>query len=389
MNATLFLQSDIQDPYPIYKSMLEKHTVYRDDNNKIWAIYSYEYCVETLNNSNTGIPAVNPNNGQKLNAKALEILNNLTRLSNGIQHEISKEIAMYLISNAKSINISTIISSLVERNITNHKIDWVDSVCKRLPVLVLLKSFDFEENDCEFISDKTETFVKIMLPQKTKEQVQSINKNSEKLYSIVEKHLSSLSFFDSLFLKISNKYQLSTEEITSVLISNFIGLCIQSFDAGRGLLSNSLLQVIRHQTFSNRIEIEKTVIETLRFDPPIHNTRRIAIKDFYIGESQIKKGDLILIVLASANRDFKKFENAMDFDLERINNNENLTFGIGGHMCLAKYFSIHLATESLWYLFQNYRSISLLENQIQYEPLINARLPKNIWISIDQLKTKL
>ncbi|QOG03877.1 cytochrome P450 [Flavobacterium sp. MDT1-60] len=382
MSSTLFLQSDIHDPYSTYKSMLEKHPVYWDETNKIWTIYSYEYCVEILKNKNAQIPVGNPKNEQKLNEYALKILDNLTRLSNGIQHEISKEIAMLMFSNMKSIDIREITSSLIKSDLVNYKIDWVNSVSKKLPIYVLLKSFGFEENDCEFISEKIESLVKIMLPQKTEEQVLFINRNSEKFYSLVEKHLSSLSFYNSLLIKISNQYNLSSKEIVPIVVSNFIGLCIQSYDAGRGILSNSLLQIIQHETFSNRTEIEKSVIETLRFDPPIHNTRRIATEDFYIGESLIKKGDSILIVLASANYDSEKFEDAMNFDIERINNNENLTFGIGGHMCLAKYFSIHLATEALWFLFQSNKSISLLENQIQYEPLINARLPKEIWISI-------
>ena len=382
MCTTLFLQSDIQDPYSVYESMLEKNPVYWDETNKIWAIYSYDYCVEILKSNKVEIPIVNPNNEQQLNQYALEIQNNLTRLSNGLRHEISKEIAMNVFSNIKSVDISGIISSLIKSDLVATKIDWVNSVCKKLPVLVLLKSFDFEKNDCEFISDKIESFVKIMLPQKTEEQVKAINENSENLYLIVEKHLSSLSFYNSLLIKISNQNYLSIEEITLIAVSNFMGLCIQSFDAGRGILSNSLLQIINNNIYPNKFEIEKSVIETLRFDPRIHNTRRIANEDFYIGESQIKKADSILIVLAAANRDYKKFENAMVFDIERISNNENLTFGIGGHMCLAKYFSIHLATEAIWYLFQNYKSVSLLENQIQYEPLINARLPKNIWIII-------
>lgn len=382
MTSSLFLQSDIHDPYSIYRSMLEKHPIYWDETNKIWAIHSYDYCVEILKNTSTQIPVVNPDNKQKLNEYTLKILDNLTRLSNGIQHEISKEIAIQLFSNMKSVDISKILSSLIENDLLDTKIDWVNSVCKKLPVLVLLKSFDFEENDCDFISKKIESIVKIMLPQKTEEQVRMINENSEKIYLIVEKHLSSLSFYKSLLIKTSNQYHLSKEEIIPIAVSNFIGLCIQSFDAGRGILSNSLLQIIKHKTFLNKPEIEKSVIETLRFDPPIHNTRRIATDDFYIGEGQIKKGDSILIVLASANRDPKKFENEMDFSIDRINNNENLTFGLGGHMCLAKYFSIHLATEALWFLFQNNKTISLQENQIQYEPLINARLPKTIWISI-------
>jgi cytochrome P450 len=382
MTSSLFLQSHTQDPYSIYKSMLDKNPIYWDETNKIYAIYSYEYCVEILKSNKVKIPVVNQNNKQQLNEYAMEILSHLTRLSNGIRHEIAKEIAMQLFSNMRSIDISEIITPLIKSGLIGNEIDWVDSVCKKIPVLVLLKSFDFDEKDCDFISEKIASFIKIMLPQKTEQEVKSINEISGKFYLIVEKHLTSLSFYDSLFIKKSNPFNISIEEIIPIAVSNFIGLCIQSYDAGRGLLSNSLLQIIEHKTFSNRIEIEKSVIETLRFNPPIHNTRRIALEDFCIGESQIKRDDSILIVLASANRDSQKFENAINFDIERINNTENLTFGIGSHMCLAKYFSIHLATEALWCLFQNYKSISLLKNQIQYEPLINARLPKKIWISI-------
>lgn len=382
MTSSLFLQSDVSDPYLIYKTMLQNNPVYWDEISKIWVIYSYDDCTSILKNPKFDIPVINSNNEQKLNKKALEILNNLTRLSNGIQHEIAKEIAILLISKMKSADVKSIFSELIKSNLVDNKIDWVNSVCKKLPVLVILKSFDFKEKDCDFISNQIESFSKIMLPQKTEKQVEYINEISEKIFSIVEKQLSSLNFYESYSSKISKSNSLSLDEIKRTSISNLIGLFIQSFDAGRGILSNSLLQILRNKTSSNKIEIQKSVVETLRFDPPIHNTRRIATEDIIIGESLIKKSDSILIVLASANRDYEKFKNAINFDLERDNNNENLTFGIGGHMCLAKHFSIQLSTDTLRFLFDNYKTIQLLENNIQYEPMINARLPKTIWISL-------
>jgi cytochrome P450 len=382
MSSSLFLQSDIADPYSAYKVILDNNPVYWDETNQIWAIYSYEYCVGILKNPHTEIPIINLNNEQKLNKNALEILANLTRLSNGIQHEITREIAMLLFSNMKSIEINQISSQLIQNNLAENKIDWVNSVCKKLPIFSVLKSFRFKSEDCDFICEKIESFSKIMLPKKSEEQVNLINENAEKLYLIIEKQLLSLSFYKPLLIKISEKHTISVQEIIPIVISNFIGLCIQSYDAGRGILSNSLLQIIQNKIFLDKIQIEKIVIETLRFDPPIHNTKRIATQDFHIDKSLIKKNDSILIVLASANRDPQKFKNAMVFDIERFNNNENLTFGIGGHMCLAKYFSINLTTEALWYLLDEYKTINLLENNVQYEPLLNARLPKNIWISI-------
>ncbi|OMQ09935.1 cytochrome P450 [[Flexibacter] sp. ATCC 35103] len=382
MTSTLFLQSDVQDPYSLYQSMLNKNPIYWDEDNKIWAIYSYEYCVEILKNPEALIPVINLNNEQKLNKHALDILTNLTRLSNGIQHEINREIANLLFQNMKSVEINTILSQLIKDDLIENKIDWVNSVCKKLPLLVVLKSFGFAANDCAFVLDEIEVLVKIMLPDKTEKQIKSINEISETLFLITEKQLSELDFYNHFFNKISKAKVLPPDEIKKITISNVIGLFIQSYDAGRGILSNLLLQIIDYQTFNNKTEIQKSIIETLRFDPPIHNTRRIANIDITLGETTIKKGEKIVVILAAANRDPKKFENESDFDIERFNNNEHLTFGVGGHRCVAKHFSTHLATEALWFLYEQYKTIALLENNIEYEPMINARLPKNIWISV-------
>lgn len=382
MTSTLFLQSDMQDPYSIYQLMLAKNPIYWDEDNKIWAIYSCRHSIEILKNPKAIIPVINPNNEQNLNKHALDILTNLTRLSNGMEHTINREITSLLFSNQKSVDIPALLSQLIKDNLIENKIDWVNSVCKKLPLLVVLKSFGFKENDSGFILNNIEALVKIMLPAKSEEQVKLINEISETIFSITERQLLSFDFYESLLNKISESETLSLDEIKKIAISNLIGLFIQSYDAGRRILSNSLLQILANKSFSDKSEIQKSIIETLRFDPPIHNTRRIANEDIIIGESLIKKNDTILIVLASANRDAEKFENPLIFDFKRSNNDENLTFGIGGHMCLAKHFSINLATEVLWFLFHEYKSITLLENNIKYEPLINARLPKHIWISI-------
>ncbi|OXA92520.1 cytochrome P450 [Flavobacterium hercynium] len=382
MTTTLFLQSDVQDPYAFYKLMLDKNSIYWDEHNEIWGIYSYDYCVEILKNPEALIPFVSHTDGQKLNEHALDILTNLTRLSNGIQHTVNREIANLLFTNLKSVDIPTLLSKLIKNNLVENKIDWVDAVCKKLPLLIVLKSFSFKDDDITFIISKIETLVKIMLPSKSDEEVKLINEFSETIFAIAEKQLLSLDFYESLSHKITESEVHSLDEIKKISISNLIGLFIQSYDAGRGLLSNSLLQIIKHKTFSSKTTIEKSVIETLRFDPPIHTTRRIASADITIGEKIIKKTEAILLVLAAANRDSQKFEEESNFDIERFNNKEHLTFGIGGHQCLAKHFSINLATETLWFLFNEHKTITLLENNITYEPMFNARLPKNIWISI-------
>ena len=130
------------------------------------------------------------------------------------------------------------------------------------------------------------------------------------------------------------------------------------------------------------------MVETLKLEQPIHNTRRVAAKDIHLGNCKVEKGQDLLIVLAAANRDQQQFKNADQYNIERSNNGEHLTFGVGPHRCVAKHFSIHLACEALAFLFQKYKSVNLLTKDIEYEPLINARLPKNILSALTKLKTK-
>ena len=56
MENTLFLQSDIADPYALYERMREHNPVYRDAGNGIWAVYSHAFCTQVLQASTAHIP---------------------------------------------------------------------------------------------------------------------------------------------------------------------------------------------------------------------------------------------------------------------------------------------------------------------------------------------
>ena len=240
MPATLFLQSEEQNPYKLYETML-RNPLYWDSSNNLWAVYSYEGCKAILNNYCAHIPDSNPGNRDGLNEYAWLITTKLARLNNGMQHEIARYTAMLLLNNMKTISINDIIEKQVETGNENGRIDWVNSICKKLPLKVVLKSFDFNEDDCDFISGKIELLTKIMLPNKTPEQVAAINENSKDIYTIIEKHLHDTNFYKLLVNLISEKYKTGPGEVAALCAGNLIGLFIQSYDAGRGILSTFIV----------------------------------------------------------------------------------------------------------------------------------------------------
>lgn len=380
--TTTFLQSAINNPYQLYDTMLSENPIYWDETNKLWAIYSFEGCKAILNSDLAHIPTVDKNG---LNEHALLIIEHLARLNNGVRHEIAKHSAKVIFDKMKIVNIKERLENALNTEGGIMGLDWVNSISKKLPIMIVLHSFDFKKDDFTYISSQIEQLVKIMLPHKTPEQVLAINKISKKVYEITEKHILQTSIFSHVIIELSEKYHIETDKTLSYLVSNLIGLFIQSYDAGRGVLSNSFLQVQNNrnsQLLSDKTYFEKSVIETLRFDPPIHNTRRIADADIEFNNFTFKKGQSIFIMLAAANRDPNKFEKPQIYNIERINNNENLTFGSGGHLCLAKHFSIHLTVEILFHFFQQYPKTKILNKKIEYEPSINARLPKQILVSL-------
>jgi len=88
--VTAFLQSGVEAPFKLYETMLSANPVYWDNENKLWAIYSYENCKAILSNTSAHIPAINLNNKDGLNEYALLMTDQFVRLSNGIQHEFKR-----------------------------------------------------------------------------------------------------------------------------------------------------------------------------------------------------------------------------------------------------------------------------------------------------------
>jgi cytochrome P450 len=386
MKTGLFLQSGIQDPYEIYTSMLDKSPVYKDDQSGLWMLYSYEACDFIFKDLNAFVPETDTHG---LNEPALRIVSKLTRLSNSTQHEIARETLRHLCGTMKPVSTGSILRRILTGIDPRETIDWVQLVAKKLPVAAIAESFGFESDDSHLITSVIEHLVKIMLPAKTDEQICLINDIAPDVYAVAEKHLMTNKTYRSLINTVSLKFSMKREEILGFFASNLIGLFIQAYDAGRGLLSNSLLQMIMNDKKYpmkrlSRGQVKSSVIETLRFDPPVHNTKRVATHDIVFKNVRVFKGEIMLLIVAAANRDAGQFVNPAVYDIERPNNNEHLTFGTGIHKCLAEHFSVGMTTEALFYLLDQYGEIQLPEQKIQYEPLINARLPCNLFISFSK-----
>ncbi|MFC5136908.1 cytochrome P450 [Actinomycetospora rhizophila] len=123
------------------------------------------------------------------------------------------------------------------------------------------------------------------------------------------------------------------------LVSTALLVLAAGFETTVNLIGNGTSQLFAHPEQRERLAAEPdlwptAVDEILRFDPPVERTARRAKCDTEIAGKPLAAGDLVVTVLAGANRDPRVFTDPGTFDVGRANAKEHLAFSSGAHFCL-------------------------------------------------------
>jgi cytochrome P450 len=131
-------------------------------------------------------------------------------------------------------------------------------------------------------------------------------------------------------------YRLSEDEL---LAMSFL-LLVAGHETTVNLIASGTLALLEHPDQLEKLEgdsrlIKPAVEELLRYTSPVEiATERYARQDLEISGTTVPRGELVLAVLGSANRDEQQFEDPNTLDLAR-DPNRHLAFGRGGvHHCL-------------------------------------------------------
>lgn len=143
-------------------------------------------------------------------------------------------------------------------------------------------------------------------------------------------------------------------------------------------LNSSMLELSQRKSLLNLLRdnhklIPKFIDELLRLQPPLHNALRITTQEVTLGNELIPENSLVLILIASANRDPEVFDRANEFDINR-SRSQNLSFGDGPHKCVGEAIAKKELAISLKALLSNFSDITLLDNSnLEYTESVFVR----------------
>ncbi|MEU7912925.1 cytochrome P450 [Microbispora bryophytorum] len=197
------------------------------------------------------------------------------------------------------------------------------------------------------------------------------------------------------------------EEPEPGLLAAVAGALIQACDATAGLVGNTLVAVARLPAgwsadlsagWSARWPVEALLAETLRWDPPVRLTRRVAAEDAAAGGVRVPAGAVLLLDLAAANRDPDVFPDPDRFDPGRFlpgsfdpggfdpgsfdpGGDGPLGFGSGIRPCPGERAALALAAGVVEAaLAHRLAGPPNPHEQVPYEPSPNLRVPARLYL---------
>jgi cytochrome P450 len=171
------------------------------------------------------------------------------------------------------------------------------------------------------------------------------------------------------------------------LIATAVSLLVAGHESTVCLITNGMLTLLRQPEILARLRLDpdlapRLVEELLRFDSPAQLVRRKADDDIDIAGVRIPKGAMMVLLLASGNRDPKRFTDPDRFDPDR-KNNQNFGFGAGLHACLGAWLAKMETEAALLALSRRLINPSLAEDPPPYRSTAALRGPECLLINIE------
>ena len=115
-------------------------------------------------------------------------------------------------------------------------------------------------------------------------------------------------------------------------------LLVAGSESSSSLIASLVDQLIRRPDLMERLRADRSLVpgaveEALRAESPIKLVYRITTRDVELGGTTIPADTVVLLMIASANRDDDMFPDPEDFALGREDARKHFAFGMGTHLC--------------------------------------------------------
>jgi cytochrome P450 len=357
------------DPYPYYAQLRAEGGLAFHQGLNVWVASSARAVAAVLAHPDCHVrPSHEPVPNAIAGRMAGKVFGQLMRMNEGERQRCPRSAIQ---PGLALIDVDEI-NALVGARLITPGADGVYKAMFRGPVCVVAALLGFSPAQNRAISELTADFVACLSPLSDQAQLEAAQVAAEHLSGYFVELLDDPSNQSTLLAGIRQRFA-ETSGDAETLIANLIGLFSQTYEATAGLIGNALLALIRNPSLhSESTPIDELIAEVQRFDPSVQNTRRFVAAPCKIEGVSLNPGDVILVLLASANRDPQLNDHPDVFLLDRPDR-RSFSFGAGRHQCPGQVLALSIASATLREILAMKPTLDQLE--WHYRPSLNGRIP--------------
>jgi cytochrome P450 PksS len=342
----------LADPYPLFHQMRREDPVHWSDTLQAWVLTSYEQVLKALRDpclSNQRIETFVKyqlrNSDPALAADFERVANETMFMKDGADHHRlrvlgNRGFTPSVLDRARPM-LQKVVDELLDAVQDRGHMDIALDLSQRLPALVIAEMFGIRAEDRHLFQESSEAMAKFFGGTMGNPEVDARAANvaavemERYFHALLEaRRQSPGEDLMSLFSAGQAEGKLSAAEVCCQCILLLIAGHVTTIDQ----LSNAIHAFLQHPDQLQRLRdapslLRTAVEECLRHDPAVTFLYRIAVADLEIGGKSIRKGQMVYLCTAAANRDPDIFSQPDRFDIARATNS-HLTFGTGVHLCL-------------------------------------------------------
>lgn len=337
----VFSPEFLEDPYASYARLREQDSVCYVDPPGAWWVTRYQDVKLVLNDPRFGkqphppVPTPPEETGALPPSMLFLDPPDHTRL----RALVTKAFTPRVVRDLRP-RIQAIAAELLDDAIERGEIDVAQDLAFPLPAMVIAEMLGVPTSDRDLFKERSARFARSLDATQSEAVQRDGVAASEEL--------------GAYFAELTQKRRRDpTDDLISALVAaeeagdrldanELLAMCVLLLVAGHetttNLIANGTLALLQNPDQMRLLRasperIGDAVEELLRFDPPVQRTARVAQADVELGGHAIDAGQMVVPVIAAANRDPDVFTDPDRLDIAR-HPNPHLAFGRGIHFCL-------------------------------------------------------
>ncbi|HSS51800.1 MAG TPA: cytochrome P450 [Thermoanaerobaculia bacterium] len=360
------------DPYPYYAHLVAEAPLVRDESLGLWVASSAAAVTGAL--SNDGLcrvrPPAEPVPRALVGSPAGEIFGRLVRMTDGqdrcpLKQAVSAALAS--VEGPAAAQESGRWARTLSAEI-GPKAGAISSFAFELPSYVVLSLLGVPAERLAEAARWTAAFASCFSPAASSEQIDEGKAAAGRILELLRPLSTGL--MATLLLEAR---QFGRDDPDAVA-ANAAGFLFQAYEATAGLIGNTLLALASHPESGAGDDLRSVVQEVQRYDPSVQNTRRFLARSGVVAGQEMQEGDVILVLLAAANRDPAANPQPDRFDPSR-QHRRLFTFGAGPHACPGEALATTIATAGVEALLRSGVDPESLAEKVTYRRSGNIRIP--------------